>query len=173
MTAAQVQLRCQHSRATLAPPLLHHFLNTATQRPIPTPTLPKRFPYEDECELEPSPVLDQFELYTAKGFANVVPLDPHGNSHASDVPKQWESLWEPDFKKLLGSVSGLELADVIAVSQLDKNKQYYIRPAKLIENLSMLREMVEELGSKLMPSIRKNFRAKIRQLEDKYPRGVS
>lgn len=123
---------------------------------------------EDEDELDdgftqPS-TTDNLSNFTAKGLAMAWKALMKENPSSTEIPKNWEYLWEPDFKKLLDELgSASKVVDIMAVSQMEKNRQYYIRPLKLIDNLSMLREMIRE-KAKAMPIIRKEFRTKLKKL---------
>lgn len=148
-----------NTRSAITPPLNN--TNTAT---------PNTFSFEDDDELdelEPRSWSDELS-YTPKGFAELFRLLMHDNPNASAPPKGWQEMWEKDFKQLLGSgLTDKQVVDVIAVSQLDKNKPFYVRPATLIKKLALLSDMVRE-KAKAMPVIRREFQATVRRLESKY-----
>lgn len=66
------------------------------------------------------------------------------SSLESSIPSNWKTLWMKDFTELLSHLSPSELIDIIVMSQTEKNRQYYIRPTKLVDNLTLLQEMVKE-----------------------------
>ena len=80
-------------------------------------------------------------------------MDDNDSSDNSKIPSNWEDVWEKDFEQLLAQVSPAELVDILIVSQLEKNKQYYVRPKKLVDNLTLLRTMVKE-SRKALPTLR-------------------
>ncbi len=76
-------------------------------------------------------------------------------------------MWEQDFKKLSKapvSLSLQEVMDIVIISQIEKNQQFYVRPLKLVENLEMLQTMVKE-RPKLMPILRAQFKQDVKKLE--------
>jgi len=154
----------------LAPPTTstQHTTSTTTT----TPPVKDKFMEDDFTEVkdEPEPVGKFEELfcrYTAKGFAILFRTLMWDNDDATSTPKNWLDLWEPDFKELLRTVSGIELADVILISQTPKNREYYVHPKPIIKNLDKLREWVKE-KKKAMPTLRKEFLAQIARLENEY-----
>jgi hypothetical protein len=96
----------------------------------------------------------------AKGFARLFHSLMESNPYSTNIPTKWEPLWVSSFNALLRSVSASDLFDIILVSQLEKNQPYYIRPVKLVENLELLQEMVNE-RRKALPALRAEFRKKL------------
>jgi hypothetical protein len=97
--------------------------------------------------------------YTAKGFAQLFHtlMNRNPSSKSASIPKNWETLWTKDFRELISASNRHSpVSDIIAMSQTEKNKQYYIRPMKLVENLSLLEDMLKE-KSKILPQIRSSL----------------
>ena len=89
----------------------------------------------------------------AEGFARLFHKLMESNPHSTNIPTKWEPLWKSSFANLLRSVSAPDLTDIILVSQLEKYQQYYIRPIKLVDNLELLKKMVEERQG-VLPALR-------------------
>ena len=107
---------------------------------------------------------DPLDNLTPLGFAFIFRNLMKVNPHASVPPKGWDKMWEDDFKKLVDSgLSDLDILDIIAISQLEKNQQFYVRASKLVENLKLLEDMVNE-RAKAMPVIRSEFRKTLKQI---------
>lgn len=125
---------------------------------------------EDELEAPPVPS-DRYELLfqnlTEKGFPGLFRLVLRDNEDAAEPPKGWKDAWEQDFKKMLRQVTPSELTNIIIVSQLQKNRKFYVRPAKLLENLTLLQTMVNE-RRKAIPALRAEFKKRVKELEKQH-----
>jgi hypothetical protein len=141
--------------------------NTSTRNTQHSNTSTSFDPDEDDDELAPPEPVKPDELFdslTPLGFGRIFRHILYQNPKAGDPPKGWAEMWEKDFKQLCSSLSNRELLDIIIISQIEKNQQFYVRPAKLIENLSLLKEMVKE-RRKALPALRVQFRKDVKKLE--------
>lgn len=93
-------------------------------------------------------------------FVEILRLALRSNPNASAPPKGWEKMWAQDFTTMLTLVSPAELMDILAVSQIEKNLKFYVRPDRILANIQLLQDMVKE-RHKAMSTIRAQFRAKL------------
>lgn len=115
---------------------------------------------DDESESQPD---EMFRGLTETGFASLFRHIIRANPNAEEPPRGWKDNWAKDFKKLRGWCSDRLLIDIIAVSQIEKNQPFYVRPLKLVENFQLLATMVKE-REKAMPVIRSEFKKTVRRL---------
>jgi len=73
-------------------------------------------------------------------------------------------MWEKDFKKLRDKFKNWEIIDLIIVSQIEKNQEFYVRAKSLVDRLDLLREMVRE-RAKLISGLRAEFKKTLKKLE--------
>ncbi len=127
--------------------------------------------YDEEEASRPKELMCLTGL-THRGYAQLFRMLMYENPHSDEaaIPKGWCDMWGKDFKELLGKVPHQTLLDVIMISQTTKNKPFYIRPKKLVDNLALLRTMVAELKG-AAPTVRAKFRVMVRKLdqEGKWP----
>lgn len=110
---------------------------------------------------------DVWDYLNDIGYARAFRLILRDNPNAAEPPKGWVDMWAKDFKKLQQTLSNPEIFDILVISQLEKNQQFYVRSKPLVDNLSLLRRMVEE-RAKVMPALRAEFKKKYKQLEKKH-----
>jgi hypothetical protein len=148
--------------------------NTST--PNTTTTLKPTFADEEEPEPEVpvdegklSTADDKFSNTSAKGFAMMFRMLMYDNPFATDTPKNWEDMWETDFKQLLARHSEIEVAGIIAVSQMKAgNKECYFRAKSLVDGMvsgKMLHTMVRE-KAKILPTLRLKLYKTLNRLEN-------
>jgi hypothetical protein len=142
--------------------------NTNTTTPNTPPAYgPEEFD-DDEFEEKPPVAAEWLSNLTPQGFAELFRLLMYDNPTAVDTPKGWAGMWAKDFKTILdGDCNPTYLLDIVVISQLEKNKQFYIRPAKLVERFPLLQTMLGESRKKISP-LRVEFRKKVKKLEEEH-----
>jgi hypothetical protein len=123
-------------------------------------TSPNTTPDDDDLEefLNPDSTLNNPR--SVSDFVEILRLALRSNPNASAPPKGWEKMWAQDFTTMLTLVSPAELMDILAVSQIEKNLKFYVRPDRILANIQLLQDMVKE-RYKAMSTIRAQFRAKL------------
>ena len=71
------------------------------------------------------------------------------------IPAGYPKLWGGDFEAALQTHSFEDIQKAIAVSQLPKNKQYYVRAKSIVENLDSLLERAENVSLETLLSATK------------------